>query len=181
MRAQPDRQDELFGWVRAGVTPEEYWAKLEVPTVHMKVLLETADFGANEVIRLLYLLDDTPEHLLDAAVQWRDEQALGRDPNLPESVSAAIRDSFTNFKYWFDDPFRCDEFAGDTEKSASRKAQRPRGHGARPGHDVLVGEPPDPLRHGGVSGRPVLAGRNSSFRCGRTARRERAARCGRAT
>ncbi len=31
VRAQPDRQDELFGWERAGVSPEEYWAKLQVP------------------------------------------------------------------------------------------------------------------------------------------------------
>lgn len=122
VRAQPERQDELFGWVRASVTPEEYWAKMEVPTVHMKVLLETADFGANEVIRLLYLLDDTPEHLLDAAVRWRDDDTLGRDPNLPAGVSAAIRDSFTSFKYWFDDPFRCDEFTGDTEKFRESKA-----------------------------------------------------------
>jgi endonuclease/exonuclease/phosphatase family metal-dependent hydrolase len=88
----------------------------------MKVLLETADFGANEVIRLLYLMDATPEHMLDAAVQWRDAEALGRDPNLPESVSAAMRDSFTSFKYWFDDPFRCDEFSGDTKKFRESRA-----------------------------------------------------------
>ena len=116
VRAQPDRQDELFGWERAAVSPEEYWAKLQVPTVHMRVLLETADFGANEVIRLLYLLDETPEHLLDAAAaRWRDAGALGRDPNLPESVSTAVHESFTSFKYWFDDPFRCQEFTGDTD------------------------------------------------------------------
>jgi endonuclease/exonuclease/phosphatase family metal-dependent hydrolase len=114
VRAQPDRQDELFGWVRADVSPEQYWATLQVPTVHMSVLLETADFGANEVIRLLYLLDETPEHLLDAAALWRDD-ALARDPNLPESVSTAVRNSFTSFKYWFDDPFRCQEFSGDTD------------------------------------------------------------------
>ena len=50
----------------------------------MKYLLETADFGANEVLRLVYLLDETPEHLQDAALLWRDADALGRDPNYPE-------------------------------------------------------------------------------------------------
>jgi len=122
VRAQADRQDELFGWERAGVSPEEYWAKLQVPTVHMKYLLETADFGANEVLRLVYLLDETPEHLQDAALLWRDADALGRDPNYPESVAAAVRSSYTNFKYWFDDPFRCNEFTGDAKKTRESKA-----------------------------------------------------------
>lgn len=126
VRAQPERQDELFGWDRSAVSPEQYWAKLQVPTVHMKVLLETADFGANEVIRLLYLLDETPEHLLDTATRWRDVEALGRDPNLPESVSAAVHESFTSFKYWFDDPFRCQEFSGDTD--AFRQSSKLNGH-----------------------------------------------------
>ena len=35
---------------------------------------------------------------------------------------AAVRDSFTNFKYWFDDPFRCNEFTGDTKKFRESKA-----------------------------------------------------------
>jgi hypothetical protein len=132
VRAQPDRQDELFGWDRAAVSPEEYWAKLQVPTVHMRVLLETADFGANEVIRLLYLLDETPEHLLDAAAQWRDAGARGRDANLPESVSTGVHESFTSFKYWFDDPFRCQEFSGDTDafrQSSKLNKHEDMGHG----------------------------------------------------
>jgi endonuclease/exonuclease/phosphatase family metal-dependent hydrolase len=122
VRARPERQDELFGWERAGVSPEEYWAKLQVPTVHMKYLLETSDFGANEVLRLVYLLDEIPDHLQDAAVLWRDPEACGRDPNYPESVATAVRSSYTNFKYWFDDPFRCNEFIGDTETFREKKA-----------------------------------------------------------
>ncbi|WP_022885597.1 endonuclease/exonuclease/phosphatase family protein [Glaciibacter superstes] len=135
VRAQPERQDELFGWERSGVSPEEYWAKLQVPTVHMRYLLETADFGAHEVLRLVYLLDETPEHLRDAALLWRDAGALARDPNLPESVSTAIRSSYTNFKYWFDDPFRCTEFTGEALKTRSSKALN--GHeDMTPGQDM---------------------------------------------
>lgn len=121
VRAQPERQDELFGWDRAGVTPEAYWAKLEVPSVHMEYLLETADFGANEILRLLYLLDETPEHLLDAALLWRDADALPRDPNFPAGLTDSLRFSFTNFKYWFDDPFRCSEFTGRALEIRSRQ------------------------------------------------------------
>lgn len=113
VRADPEREDELFGWERAGVTPEEYWAKAEVPTQHMTYLLETADFGANEVIRILYLLDEVPEHLREPALLWRDAETMGRDPHLPHSVSNAVHSSFTNFKYWFDDPFICTEFSGE--------------------------------------------------------------------
>ena len=121
VRARPERQDELFGWDRTGVTPEAYWAKLEVPSVHMEYLLETADFGANEILRLIYLLGDTPEHLRDAALLWRDPAAQGRDPNFPESVASALHSSFTNFKYWFDDPFRCDEFSGRAKEIRTKK------------------------------------------------------------
>ena len=48
VRADPTRQDEVFGWERAGVGLDEYWARL-VPSAHMTYLLETADFGANEM------------------------------------------------------------------------------------------------------------------------------------
>lgn len=114
VRANPERQDELFGWERAGVSMDEYWAR-HLPSVHMEYLIETADFGANEILRIIYLLDSTPEHLLDQAVHWRDPEHLERDPNFPEGVSAVLHDSYTNFKYWFDDPFRCDEFIGPTQ------------------------------------------------------------------
>ncbi|BFG78435.1 hypothetical protein PTKU46_64680 [Paraburkholderia terrae] len=134
-RVQPERQDELFGWERAGVSREEYWAKLQVPTVHMQYLLETADFGAHEVLRLVYMLDETPAHLQEAALLWRDPDTLGRDPNYPESVASAVRSSFTDFKYWFDDPFRCYEFTGETERVRESKSLN--GHeDMKPGQDM---------------------------------------------
>ncbi|HEV2827687.1 MAG TPA: endonuclease/exonuclease/phosphatase family protein [Pyrinomonadaceae bacterium] len=128
VRAQPERQDELFGWERTGLNSDVYWARL-IPAIHMEYLLETADFGANEVLRIMYLLDDTPEHLLNAAVLWRDPDNLQRDVNFPAGGAAALHTSFTNFKYWFDDPFRCDEFTG--------RAKEVRGNKAINGHEEM--------------------------------------------
>ncbi|WP_165968853.1 endonuclease/exonuclease/phosphatase family protein [Actinomadura sp. KC06] len=111
VRACPDRADELFGWQRVGVSPVDYWTK-QVTSVHMQYLLETADFGANELIRHLYLLGETPAHLTDVARLWRDAEHMGRDPNFPSEAEAVLRSQYTSFKYWWDDPFRCDEFTG---------------------------------------------------------------------
>jgi hypothetical protein len=112
-RANPDRADELLGWTRAGVDPQAWWADKErLSSVHMEYLLDTADFGANELLRTLYLLADTPDHLKDAAPLWRDADSMGRDPNMPADGAEHLRQAFTTFKYWFDDPFRCSEFQG---------------------------------------------------------------------
>ena len=160
VRAQPERQDEIFGWERLGVDPDSYWAE-RIRSAHMEFLLETADFGANEILRIMYLLDDTPGHLQDAALAWRDPDHLQRDANFPASAAAALRASFTNFKYWFDDPFRCDEFTGEAKRDPGGQGpQQARKDGTWPGHDLLVREPSDPVRHGRVPRRPVLAGRD---------------------
>jgi hypothetical protein len=110
-RAYPERTDELFGWTRTGLHLNSYWAP-SLESVHMEYLLDTADFGANELLRILYLLADTPEHLRDAALQWRDAGSLGCDVNFPQDGGEQLRTTFTQFKYWFDDPFRCNEFVG---------------------------------------------------------------------
>lgn len=114
-RAHPERQDELFGWERTGLDPDTYWAG-HIRSAHMEYLLETADFGANEILRIMYLLDDTPDHLHDAALAWRDPNQLQRDVNFPAGGSVVLHTSFTNFKYWFDDPFHCSEFKGQAKQ-----------------------------------------------------------------
>ena len=109
--AYPERVDELFGWGTPGIDVASYWApKLE--SVHMEYLLDTADFGANELLRILYLFAETPEHLRSTALLWRDHDSLDCDPNFPTDGGSRLRRLFTSFKYWFDDPFRCDEFTG---------------------------------------------------------------------
>jgi hypothetical protein len=110
-RADPSRVDELFGWTRTGINLPTYWAPT-LGSVHMEYLLDTADFGANELLRVLYLLAAVPDHLRDAAQRWRDPDALDRDANFPAGAAEQLRSMFTTFKYWFDDPFRCSEFTG---------------------------------------------------------------------
>jgi Endonuclease/Exonuclease/phosphatase family len=110
-RAYPERTDEIFGWTRTGIDIDTYWGP-QLESVHMEYLLDTADFGANELLRILYLLAATPEHLRDSASRWRNPESLGCDPNFPASGGQRLRATFTEFKYWFDDPFRCREFAG---------------------------------------------------------------------
>jgi endonuclease/exonuclease/phosphatase family metal-dependent hydrolase len=119
-RAWPERQDEIFGWGRAGLSVDEYWGRL-IPPVHMTYLIETADFGANETLRILYMLGETPEHLLEQAVLWRDPEYLGRAPNFPESAGETLRKAYTEFKYWMDDPFRPAEFGGKAQDIRSQK------------------------------------------------------------
>jgi endonuclease/exonuclease/phosphatase family metal-dependent hydrolase len=110
-RGHPERVDEIFGWSRTGIDRSAYWAP-QLESVHMEYLLDTADFGANELLRILYLLAEVPEHLRDDARRWRDPETLGCDPNFPQDGAERLRATFTEFKYWFDDPFRCSEFTG---------------------------------------------------------------------
>jgi endonuclease/exonuclease/phosphatase family metal-dependent hydrolase len=119
-RARPERTDELFGWSKAGIDLATYWAP-NIASVHMEYLLETADFGANELIRILYLLPEVPEHLQTAALRWRDPDALGREPNFPADGLPRLRTLFTDFKYWMDDPFRCSEFTGFAKEVRAKK------------------------------------------------------------
>ncbi|WP_018680991.1 endonuclease/exonuclease/phosphatase family protein [Actinokineospora enzanensis] len=117
LRADPRRADELFGWQRTGLDHDEYWTR-QLASPHMKYLLDTADFGANELLRILYLLAPTPEHLLDAAT-WRDDHT--RASEFPEYGERMLRDQFTIFKYWFTDPFRCSEFTGEAKNIREKK------------------------------------------------------------
>jgi endonuclease/exonuclease/phosphatase family metal-dependent hydrolase len=115
VRAYPDRSEEFFGWAAIGSNPDAFWMpKLE--SLHMQYLLDTADFGANELLRILYFLGTVPPHLADAAHAWRDPAQMDRDPNFPEGGEALLKSQFLDFKYWIDDPFRCHEF-GDAAKA----------------------------------------------------------------
>ena len=114
-RAYPDRIDELFGWGKTDIDIPTYWAP-QLESLHMEYLLDTADFGANELLRMLYLFADTPEHLRDDALRWRGPEDLGCDANFPADAAAQLHEKFTSFKYWFDDPFRCQEFSGTAKE-----------------------------------------------------------------
>lgn len=120
-RAHPERTEEIFGWSRTGIDRAAYWGPV-IYSAHMTYLLETADFGANELIRYLYLLAPVPEHLQDHARRWRDPASFGCDPNFPADGIDGLRRQFTEFKYWMDDPFDCAEFKGEGLRVRSKKA-----------------------------------------------------------
>jgi hypothetical protein len=66
-------------------------------SLHMEYLLDTADFGANELLRILYLLGATPDHLLDISARRQSDPAL--DVDFPPDVGERLRAVFTSFKY----------------------------------------------------------------------------------
>src|SRR4029077_18070074 len=104
VRADAKRQDELFAWPLVGLNPDAYWAN-KIDPIHMEFLIDTADFGANELVRLLYLCGETPAHLRDRDLPWRAPEHRVRDPNFSAATEAQIRDLLLSFKYWIDDPF----------------------------------------------------------------------------
>ncbi|HEU4678169.1 MAG TPA: hypothetical protein VFS35_01530, partial [Terrimicrobiaceae bacterium] len=111
VRADPKRQDELFAWPLVGLNPDAYWAN-KIDPIHMEYLIDTADFGANEFLRLLYLCGEIPAHLRELDLPWRAPEHRSRDPNFSRTTEAQIRDLLLSFKYWIDDPFRAEEFTG---------------------------------------------------------------------
>ena len=144
----PKRQQELFGWVTpdpkdlAGQINFEaaktaYWAKvLDEDLFHLEVLKETADFKANDLIRVLYLAGDVPIHLRAEQPWWRAADALDRDPNFSADIEQRITTRLLEFKYWVDDPFFID--GGFNPKDATN-IQNVRHH--------LVDDPNTPQAH----------------------------------
>lgn len=116
-RREPDRQFELFGWRTPPATDlywerafekhkEAYWSKvLAEPLEQMHVLKDTADFGANYLLRLFYLHAETPAPLQSARAKWRGDLGFKRDVNFSSTVEARIVERFLAFKFWLDAPF----------------------------------------------------------------------------
>ncbi|MFM0260263.1 PLAT/LH2 domain-containing protein [Paraburkholderia sediminicola] len=132
--AEPERQQEVFGWVtppkddplaqaRFAFLQAVYWRGPDphqpvVPATFQESLEEvytqqdTADFHANYLLRLLYLYGDTPRHLRTADNTWRTVGRLGRDINFPGHAEALVRTNLLEFKYWMDEPFYADDDDG---------------------------------------------------------------------
>ena len=121
VRAHPEREDELFGWERAGVDPDAYWTA-KIHSVHMD--LPARDRGLRR--------QRNPADHVPARRHARSTSRTRRSPGATRSSCSGpgtsrparprrLRASFTNFKYWFDDPFRCDEFSGEAKRIRSKK------------------------------------------------------------
>jgi hypothetical protein len=128
---QPERQQEIFGWVTpprndfAAATAFEvakarYWqgpvpvaappgASLAESLDEVYSMQDTADFHANYLLRLLYLYGETPAYMRNHRTRWRRLGQFGRDVNFSESAESLIRDNLLAFKYWLDEPFFADD------------------------------------------------------------------------
>jgi hypothetical protein len=142
--ADPGRQQELFGWTtpdpatapadsaRASAQLRDfeqsktaYWNGVcHSALEHLEILKETADFKACDLIRLLYLAGDVPQHLRDHQAPWREPARLGRDVNFSAEVEAHIRKALLEFKYWVDDPFYADGSFNAADRELLIRARR---------------------------------------------------------
>jgi len=116
-RDDPTRQRELFGWTHpASSEPAElalfdwgktlYWEHVcGSNLLHLDLLKDTADFHANDLLRVLYLAGELPRQFRERELTWRSKDDINRDDNFSEGIEKRIRDALLAFKYWLDDPF----------------------------------------------------------------------------
>ena len=116
VRREPERQFELFGW-RAPAAADlygqanfekakaGYWGRvLAEPLEQMHVLKDTADFGANYLLRLLYLHGETTPPLRSVLARWRRFRLRARRQLLVDD-RGDDQERFLAFKFWLDAPF----------------------------------------------------------------------------
>ena len=108
-RRHPERRAKLFCFNPANPDPElrdpdAWWGRVLHHSVdHLHLLWDTADFHANDFLRLIYLYGETPIHLRFHAKQWRAADQLDRDRNLPTSAEQQMTKALLEFKYWMDE------------------------------------------------------------------------------
>jgi glycerophosphoryl diester phosphodiesterase len=144
--ANPARQMELFGWKTpprgrssgrafdprrddAELAFERvkttYWEQVCASALrHVKDLIDTADFHANRLLRLLYLAGETPPYVREQGPPWRPLAARGRDVNFSADVQTHIEQALLGFKFWVDDPFFVDGSFHDGDRRNVIKARR---------------------------------------------------------
>ena len=131
---QPERQQEIFGWVTPAkhdfvgqtafeIAKARYWGVPDPSVIavttsvgesleHLYGLKDTADFHANYLLRLLYLYGNTPPHLRTHRAAWRRIDHFNRDINFSAQLETTIRNHFLAFKFWIDEPFFADDDGG---------------------------------------------------------------------
>lgn len=108
-RRCPERRAALFGWNPASKEPKErnadnYWSALPAESFdHLRLMWDTADFHANDFVRLIYLYGDVPPLLRSRAGLWRPRDRLDRDPDFSGAVEARMLTALREFKYWIDE------------------------------------------------------------------------------
>ena len=132
VRREPERQFELFGW-RAPAAADlygqanfekakaGYWGRvLAEPLEQMHVPEDTADFGANYLLRLLYLHGETTPPLRSVLARWRGSAGFERDVNFSSTIEATMGEHFLAFKFWLDAPFAAADPGRPTTAPPSR-------------------------------------------------------------
>ncbi len=134
-RSEPARQFELFGWrtppphdlygqAAFERTKSAYWNKvLGVSLLQLHVLKDTSDFGANYLLRLLYLHGGTPPPLQSVRATWRADCGFARDTNFSSTVEALIKARFLAYKFWLDEPFSVSDPARPEDAKAIQAAR----------------------------------------------------------
>jgi hypothetical protein len=81
----------------------QYWQNSLADTFnHLEKLQDTADFHANDVLRIFYLFGGgVPE---DAPWSAPSGVPTGLPSTMPASVTKRLRDALHHFKYWIDEP-----------------------------------------------------------------------------
>lgn len=108
-RRFPERRRAMFAWNPASKEAKEhnadgYWAALTAESFdHLHLMWDTADFHANDLLRLVYLYGEVPLLLRSRASLWRPRDALGRDPDFPATIEQRMLTALREFKYWIDE------------------------------------------------------------------------------
>lgn len=124
-RRFPERRRALFAWNPASKEakehgPDGYWSALARESFdQLHLLWDTADFHANDLLRLVYLYGEVPPLLRSRASLWRPRDQLGRDPDFSGAIEQRILTALREFKYWMDEQPRAAS-CGDLQ--AARKA-----------------------------------------------------------
>jgi endonuclease/exonuclease/phosphatase family metal-dependent hydrolase len=113
-RRHPERRRQVFDWNPQSKEPKErdstgYWLALIQPSLdHLHLLWDTADFHANDFLRIIYLYGQMPNHIKVRHPNWRPLDQLDRDPDFSEAAEQRMLQALLEFKYWMDEEPKAD-------------------------------------------------------------------------
>jgi hypothetical protein len=117
-RRHPERRRQVFNWDPRSKNPKQqgrdgYWSNIIQHSLdHLHLLWDTADFHANDFLRLLYLYGETPEHLRVHASAWRPRDQIQRDPDFSAAAEEQMLEALLEFKYWLDEDPKAENCGG---------------------------------------------------------------------
>lgn len=113
-RRHPERRHEIFNWNPNSKEPKErdptgYWlALIQHSLDHLHLFWDTADFHANDFLRIIYLYGQMPNHIKVRQLAWRPRDQFDRDPDFSAAVEQKMLQALLEFKYWMDEEPKAD-------------------------------------------------------------------------